>query len=65
MLGASFGTCSLVTLVAIGYDRYNVIVRGIAGGKITHFKVTLVETNDVFFPLKWCLLSAETSLFIS
>ena len=50
--------------MAIGYDRYNVIVRGIAGGKITHFKVILLGINGVV-SLKWCLLSAETSLFIS
>jgi len=33
--GAIFGTCSIMTMVAIGYDRYNVIVKGFSGKKIT------------------------------
>jgi hypothetical protein len=38
-LGAVFGTCSIMTMVVIGYDRYNVIVKGFSGTKITPFKV--------------------------
>jgi len=34
-IGAIFGTCSIMTMVVIGYDRYNVIVRGFSGKKIT------------------------------
>jgi len=34
-LGAIFGTCSILTMVVIGYDRYNVIVKGFSGKKIT------------------------------
>jgi r-opsin len=33
-LGAVFGTCSIMTMVVIGYDRYNVIVKGFSGPKI-------------------------------
>jgi len=33
--GAIFGTCSIMTMVVIGYDRYNVIVKGLSGKKIT------------------------------
>ena len=29
------GTCSIVTLVAIGYDRYNKIVKGMAARRIS------------------------------
>jgi len=34
-VGAICGTASLLTMVVIGYDRYNVIVKGFAGVKIT------------------------------
>ena len=34
-MGAIFGTCSIMTMVVIGYDRYNVIVKGFSGKKIT------------------------------
>jgi len=33
--GAVNGTCSILTMVVIGYDRYNVIVKGFSGTKIT------------------------------
>ena len=33
--GAITGVCSILTMVAIGYDRYNVIVKGLSGTKIT------------------------------
>jgi len=33
--GALFGVISIITMVIIGYDRYNVIVKGFAGKKIT------------------------------
>jgi len=32
---ALLGTCSIMTMVVIGYDRYNVIVKGFSGTKIT------------------------------
>ena len=35
-LGGIFGTVSIMTMVVIGYDRYNVIVKGFKGTKITH-----------------------------
>eukprot|EP00090_Calanus_glacialis_P025627 TRINITY_DN4013_c0_g1_i1.p1 TRINITY_DN4013_c0_g1~~TRINITY_DN4013_c0_g1_i1.p1 ORF type:complete len:376 (-),score=62.87 TRINITY_DN4013_c0_g1_i1:194-1321(-) len=34
-VGAICGTCSIMTMVVIGYDRYNVIVKGFSGTKIT------------------------------
>ena len=34
-LGGIFGTTSIMTMVVIGYDRYNVIVMGFKGTKIT------------------------------
>lgn len=34
-VGAVCGTCSIMTMVVIGYDRYNVIVKGFSGTKIT------------------------------
>ena len=33
--GAITGVCSILTMVAIGYDRYNVIVKGFTGKKIS------------------------------
>jgi r-opsin len=33
--GAICGTASIMTMVVIGYDRYNVIVKGLSGNKIT------------------------------
>ena len=41
-LGGIFGTVSIVTMVVIGYDRYNVIVRGFKGVKITLGKAIVV-----------------------
>jgi len=37
-LGAIFGTCALMNMILIGYDRYNVIVKGFSGVKITKGK---------------------------
>ena len=34
-VGAMFGTVSICTMLIIGYDRYNVIVKGFNGTKIT------------------------------
>ncbi len=34
-LGGIFGTVSIMSMVVIGYDRYNVIVKGFSGTKIT------------------------------
>jgi hypothetical protein len=42
MLGGIFGTLSLMTMIVIGYDRYNVIVKGFTGVKITPGKVNTV-----------------------
>ena len=38
-MGGIFGTASLLTMIVIGYDRYNVIVKGFTGTKITPGKV--------------------------
>merc|ERR1719439_364501 len=34
-IGAVCGVCSILTMVVIGYDRYNVIVKGFSGKKIS------------------------------
>ena len=34
-LGSVFGMCSICTMAAISYDRYNVIVRGMNGPRMT------------------------------
>jgi hypothetical protein len=44
-LGAVFGTCSIMTMVVIGFDRYNVIVKGFSGTKITPGKVTIIAPS--------------------
>jgi len=41
-LGAVFGTVSIMSMVVIGYDRYNVIVKGFSGVKITPGKAFLI-----------------------
>lgn len=41
-LGAICGTCSIMTMIVIGYDRYNVIVKGFSGVKITAGKAFLI-----------------------
>ncbi|XP_023330327.1 compound eye opsin BCRH1 [Eurytemora carolleeae] len=43
-LGAIFGTCSIMTMVVIGYDRYNVIVKGFSGVKISAGKAAAIIT---------------------
>ena len=37
-LGGIFGTASILTMVVVGYDRYNVIVKGLNGTVITKGK---------------------------
>ena len=41
-IGGIFGTVSILTMVVIGYDRYNVIVKGFKGTKITFAKAIVV-----------------------
>jgi len=41
-VGAICGTSSLLTMVVIGYDRYNVIVKGFSGVKITAGKAFIM-----------------------
>jgi r-opsin len=36
------GTVSIMTMVVIGYDRYNVIVKGFSGTKITGGKAFVI-----------------------
>ena len=40
--GAITGVCSILTMVAIGFDRYNVIVKGFSGTKVTSAKAFLI-----------------------
>lgn len=42
MVGAICGTTSILTMVVIGYDRYNVIVKGFSGVKITAGKAFIM-----------------------
>ena len=42
MLGGVFGTCSLMTLTFIAYDRYQVICFGLEGKRMTPLKSFLV-----------------------
>ena len=39
LTGGVFGTISILSMVVIGYDRYNVICKGFSGVKITPTKV--------------------------
>merc|ERR1711973_1005806 len=41
-VGAVCGTVSILTMVVIGYDRYNVIVKGFSGTKITGGKAFIL-----------------------
>ena len=41
-IGGIFGTASLLMMVAIGYDRYNVIVKGISGFRISYGVALLI-----------------------
>lgn len=41
-IGGIFGTSSLLMMVAIGYDRYNVIVKGISGFRISYGVALLI-----------------------
>jgi len=41
-LGAVFGCVSILSMVVIGYDRYNVIVKGFNGTKITPGKALII-----------------------
>ena len=46
MLGGVCGTVSIFSMIMIGYDRYNVIVKGLSAKKISKMKVFILE--DVF-----------------
>ena len=48
LLGGVFGTIYILSMVVIGYDRYNVICKGFNGVKITPGKVKfdLIWFND-------------------
>jgi len=48
MLGGIFGTISILSMVVIGYDRYNVICKGFNGVKITAGKVIFGNYMKVF-----------------
>jgi len=41
-LGGIFGTNSLLSMVVIGYDRYNIIVKGMNGPRITPLKAFII-----------------------
>ena len=48
------GTVSLVTMVFIGWDRYNVIVKGLQGQKLTKFKAFAMIIFIWFYALIGC-----------
>ena len=43
-----FGVSAIVTMVVIGYDRYNVIVKGFSGTKITAGKVIHIISYKMY-----------------
>jgi len=48
-VGAMFGTVSICTMLIIGYDRYNVIVKGFNGTKITQgMAIGLIAASWVY-----------------
>ena len=59
-LGNMFGVSAIVTMVVIGFDRYNVIVKGFSGAKINAGKVKeklFMGTikNDVILTYHWSI----------
>ena len=40
-LGGVFDVASIMTMVVIGWDRYNLIVKGLTGTEVTPFKAFL------------------------
>ena len=59
-----FGVSAIVTMVVIGFDRYNVIVKGFAGAKINAGKVTKVLTF-IFFIFCCCISYILTNNLIN
>ena len=58
-LGAQFGTVSIITLVVIGWDRYNVIVKGFNGVKMTTGKALII----IFFVWVYVALGSVPPFF--
>lgn len=44
--GSVFGLCSICTMAAISYDRYNVIVKGMNGPRMTTCKKSQSKHSD-------------------
>lgn len=57
-LGSVFGYNQIATLTFISYDRYNVIVNGFAGTKLTYARVSAM----IFFSWVWALFWAVLPL---
>ena len=49
------GTTSLLTMVAIGYDRYNVIVKGISGFRMTYPVALLIIISIYAYSTLVCI----------
>ena len=49
------GTNSLLSMVVIGYDRYNVIVKGFNGFKITPLKAMFILTVVLTYSTLVCI----------
>jgi len=54
-LGAAFGTASIMNLVAVGYDRYNVICNGLAGARIKYSHAMLVSLFIWVYAVAACI----------
>ena len=53
--GGVFGTCALITLVFIGYERYQVICYGLAGERITKKKIKYILAFIWIYSVVSCL----------
>ena len=60
-----FGVSAIVTMVVIGFDRYNVIVKGFAGAKINAGKVTKVLTFIFLHFFYFCIPYILTNNFLA
>lgn len=54
--GSIFGNTSIMTLACISYDRYNVIVRGMAGSPMTSKKAILFISFCWFWSISWSIM---------
>nr|BAG80976.1 opsin [Triops granarius] len=53
--GAVFGLCSICTLACIAFDRYNLIVKGMSGPKMTSKRATILIAFCWAYAIGWSL----------